>query len=167
MDTTSNQKKGRSSPRKGGSNRSAVVDVVIILLAVVALAGVFFRWVFATAGEDRTHGDKTYIVSVEIAEAHKTTLESLRAGDTLYLADDASYTGYFVSTPTVLLRPTEGALPNRAVATARLSCEGVLGTDGTLTLTSGDICLSPGSELEVRTDRALLSLRVVKIELKN
>lgn len=162
MQTQTKQRKGRWS----------AVDTVILLLILVAVAGLVYRMVYAArheAAAERT----MYRVYFEVLETHEDVLAEVRGFDAVYLYENGvklGYIGVYEDTATgeytVALTPTpaEGATGDgRATATGCMVC-----TDGTLSggsLLIGDSgrYLTPGSEVEIRTDRAFLTVRITAI----
>lgn len=155
--------------RKG---RWSAVDTVIVLLVLVAIVGLVYRVIDAARKEGET-ARTMYRVYFEVPETHEDVLSEVRGFDAIYLYENNVKLGYIgvyedtaTGTYTVALTPTPamGATGDR-----RVTAEGcMVCTDGTLeggSLLVGESgrYLTPGSEVEVRTDRVLLTIRITSI----
>ncbi len=165
------QKTGREkrADRRGFS----AVDAVIVLLVLAAVAGIVYRVVYA-ARHDRTEDrGGEYTVSFTVAELHQDALAEIRGGDTVYLCDNDIRLGYMA----VYEDPESGerrvaltispigsdAGPDRAVAEGAMICTDGYYEGGSLLVGNSGVYLTPGSEVEVRTDRVLFTLRITEI----
>ncbi len=163
MDMKQNQP---TKPRKG---RWSAVDTVIVLLVLIAVAGLIYRVVYAARTQNE-NSRTMYRVYFEVAETHEDVLAEVAGFDAVYLHENGvklGYIGVYEDTATgeytVALTPTPTEASGMATAAGCLVCtDGVLKDGGLLVGESGRY-LTPGSELQVRTDRALLTIRVTSV----
>lgn len=153
--------------------RWSAVDTVILLLVLVAVAGLVYRVVYAA----RREGDATsamYRVYFEVQETHEEVLAEVRGFDAVYLYENdvrLGYIGVYRDTATgeytVALTPsasTDGTGDHRVTGSGCMICtNATLREDGGLHVGDSGRILVPGSVLEVRTDRALLTVRITSI----
>ena len=140
---------------------------------VLAVAGVVYRALTAIRQESTASRETTYEVYFEVEETYADTLAEIRGFDAVYLAENQQrlgYVGVYEDASTgehrvaLTVTPIVGTqLADRATAIGCMICAGTLTEDGGLTVPGSDRCLTPGSELEVRTDRAILTVRVTGI----
>ena len=156
---------------KKNKKRWSVVDTVIILLILVSVAGLVYRVVYA-ARKDADADPTMYRVEFEVMETHRSVLDEIQAFDAVYLyendvrlgyvgAYETSVTGKYVAA----LFPVSNAEDEaRATATGVMICaNATLSSGGGLQVGDSGRYLTPGSVLEVRTDRALLTIRVTSV----
>lgn len=157
--------------------RWSALDTVIVLLVLVALAGIVYRVVYTARQKGADTTATMYKVDFEVAATHADVLEEIQGAEAVYFCENDVCLGYIAISETdtgdfnaaLVTAPAldeEGTpIPGFETATGSMIC-----TDGTLSNGGGSLLvgasglyLTPGSEVEVRTDRALLHLRVVKI----
>ena len=165
-----NHRKENRSERRG---RWSAVDTVILLLVVLAIAGVVYRALVTIRKENTAVQANTYEVYFEVDETYEDTLAEVRGFDAVYLVDNQHRLGYVgvykdlnsgEHRVAMTVTPVAGTqLANRATAIGCMICAGSLTEDGSLAIPGSDRCLTPGSELVVRTDRAILTIRVTGI----
>ncbi len=166
----------RTSPRFG------VMDVVIILLVLVSVVGVYFRYNIIDLISS-TKKLQSYTVSYSIENMRSTTTECMDVGDNIYFANDGELLGSFISgsdntglfssrTPTTrtftksngeiidVLYPNE----NRIDVQGRFVCEGRYSDDGSF-LVNGTRYVSEGQLVEIHTERVTVALRIDDIVL--
>lgn len=159
----------QNKPAKTRKGRWSVVDTVIVLLVLLAVAGLVYRVVYAARTESEKN-NKMYRVYFEVSETHEDVLSEVAGFDAVYLYENdvrLGYIGVYEDTATgeymVALTPDPTEKSDMATASGCLVCtEGVMRDGGLLVGESGRY-LTPGSELEVRTDRALLTIRITSI----
>lgn len=159
----------QNQPIKSRKGRWSVVDTVIVLLVLIAVAGLVYRVVYAARAEEE-NGRTLYRVYFEVAETHKDVLTEVEGFDAVYLYENGvklGYIGVYEDTTTgdytVALTPTPTEVSGMATAAGCLVCtDGVL-KDGGLLIGESGRYLTPGSELQVRTDRALLTIRITSV----
>lgn len=152
--------------------RWSAVDTVILLLIVVALAGLVFRVVYA-ARKDAASEPIMYRVYFEVMETHEDVLAEVRGFDAVYLYENGIHLGYIgvyedTSTGeyTVALTATPAADASgdrRVTASGCMICADGTFTSGGLLVGDSGRYLTPGSVLEVRTDRAFMTIRITDI----
>lgn len=164
-------KEKRKAPRFG------VMDVVILLLVVVSVAGVYFRYNILDLISS-TKKLQSYTVSYSIENMRSTTTECMDVGDKVYFSDDGELFGSFISgsentglflsrTPTTKTFVNSGGeivkilYPNetRIDVQGRLLCEGRYSDDGSF-LVNGTRYISEGQLVEINTERVTVTLRV-------
>ncbi len=159
-------------PKKGWS----VVDTVIVLLLLLAIAGLVGRGIYGERQKDATGTDgvaSMYAVYFEVTETHADVLAEVRGFDAVYLYENDSRLGHIgvYEDPVtgehrvaLTVLPAEGATGDRRVtATGCLICTDGIPAGGGLLIQESDQYLTPGSEIEVRTDRAFFTIRVTEI----
>ncbi len=153
--------------------RWSAVDTLVLLLILAAVAGLVYRVVYAAKQEAETD-PVMYRVYFEVQETHEDVLAEVKGFDAVYLYENdvrLGYIGVYQDTATgeytVALTPAPAAGASgddRVTATGCLVCTGgTLAAGGGLRIGESGRVLVPGSVLEVRTDRAFLTLRVTSI----
>jgi hypothetical protein len=158
---------------KQGKRRWSVIDTVILLLVLLAIGGAVLR-VVDISRKDRLNRDETmYVISFTVDDTHPDVLAEIRGTDAVYLYEEEAFLGY------VGMYRSENADDNLPALTIIPSksdaAEGHVGAEGHLVCTTGTALngglligksgryLIPGSEVTVRTDRVLLTLRITEI----
>ena len=180
---------GNSRTRAGRQGRWSAVDAVIIILAVLCVASVIYRVVYAYNQRDKgTAVTQTlYDVTFEIEEVHRDVLACVSSFDALYLYDTGERIGYVgvyqdsegntrialtVSGDDSRSRSGSESGENNGssvspsdwvAANGCMVCVGGAMKDGCLPVDGSDLYLAPGSELTVCTERALFTLRITGI----
>ena len=153
--------------------RWSAMDTVILLLVLVAVAGLIYRVVYA-ARKDAEANPVMYRVYFEVMETHKDVLAEVEGFDAVYLCENdirLGYIGVYRDTETgeytaaLTTTPAVGATgSSRVTASGILICGNATRTsDGGLIVGDSGRYLTPGSVLEVRTDRALMTIRITAI----
>ncbi len=153
--------------------RWSAVDTVILLLIVVAVAGLVYRVIYA-ARKDAEADPAMYRVYFEVLETHEDVLAEVRGFDAVYLRENDVCLGYIgvyedtaTGTYTVALTPTpaEGDAGNgRVTAAGCMVCNNATpASGGGLRVGDSGRFLIPGSVMEVRTDRVLMTIRITSI----
>ena len=153
--------------------RWSAVDTVVLLLVLLAVAGIVYRVVVSVRQETEAPEETLYEVYFEVDETHADVLAEIRGFDPVYLVENQSrlgYVGVYKDAGTgdyrVAMTPTvsgDGADPKLVTALGCMICGGELQEDGSLSIPGSDRYLTPGSELVIRTDRAILTVRVTGI----
>lgn len=163
----------RNEKQKQRHSRWSAVDTVILLLVLLAIAGIVYRVVMTVRDEKAEEIQTTYEVYFEVMETHEDILAEIRGFDAVYLLENGERLGYIgvykdgvTGENRVALTPTpvvseEGM--NRVTALGCMICAGSTLEDGSLAIPGSDRHLTPGSEMELRTDRAILKVRVTGI----
>ncbi len=152
----------------------SVVDVVILLLVLVAVAGVVYRVVYPALSDAVAEEEASYVVNFEIFETHMDILGAVRGGDAVYVAETNTRLGYIGYRAVEGTEEYEAMLtvtpvgsdegPNRAIGEGQMVCTKGRMQNGALLVSGSDVYMTPGSELEVRTDRALFTIRITAVE---
>jgi hypothetical protein len=153
--------------------RWSAVDTLIVLLVLLAVAGVVVRVVYAAHEENEAAGNTVYEVYFEVAETHQDTLAELRGFEALYLYDNGMKLGHMgvyedeatgEYRPALTVTPAEGATgAHRVTAKGCMICTAGSMTDGGLLVEGSGRYLTPGSVLQVRTDRVYMTVRIIEI----
>ena len=163
------QQQRKSSARAGRLGRWSAVDTVILLLVLLAIAGVVYRVVMAARHDHGASVKDTYEVYFTVEETHQSVLEEVRGFDAVYLCENDMRLGYIgvyeeASTGEYRVALTASATENnRATATGCMLSSGTVMSDGSLFVEGSGRNLTPGSTLELRTDRVVLTVRVTEI----
>ena len=158
---------------KKQKKRWSAMDTVILLLVLVAVAGVVYRVVYAVR-KDAEADPTLYRVYFEVMETHEDVLAEVKGFDAVYLCENDARLGYIgvyqdtatgEQTPALNITSAVGAAgSDRVTATGILICgDASPASGGGLRVGDSGRYLTPGSVLEVRTDRALLTIRITSI----
>jgi hypothetical protein len=159
----------QNTPAKTRKGRWSAVDTVIVLLVLIAVAGLVYRVVYAARTENK-NTRTMYRMYFDVVETHEAVLAEIQGFDAVYLYENGvklGYIGVYEDTATgeytVALTPTYTEANDMATATGCLVCTDGVMKDGGLLVGESGRYLTPGSELQVRTDRALLTIRITSI----
>lgn len=165
-----NQEKTNDKKERG---RWSAVDVIVILLILAAIGGIVYRVFLAVREEPPTQPDM-YAVYFEVAETYAETLKEVRGFDAVYLYENNRHLGYVavyedVTTGEyrVALNATPTGTVDMATATGCMICTNGTLSEGGLLVDGSGYYLTPGAELTVCTERALLTLRITEIKAHN
>lgn len=148
--------------------RWTAIDTVVVLLILAAIVGVVYRVAYA-AHQDAEADPVIYYVDFEVMETHKDVLAEIKGFDAVYLCENDVRLGYMgvYQDGTVALTSTAavGASgSHRVTATGTLVCNnGTPAPGGGIQVGNSGRYLTPGSVLEVRTDRAVVTIRITAI----
>ena len=155
-----------SKPKK----RWTVIDTVVVVLVLVAVAGLVYRVIYSARKAQETEATP-YRVYFEVLETHKDVLAEVKGFDAVYSYEDDIRLGYIgvyqdqttgEYTPALTASPTDEM--NYVTATGIMICnDATLAPGGGLRVEDSGRYLTPGSVLEVRTDRAILTIRITSI----
>ncbi len=171
MENHQNTGSTERAPRRGRGRWSAV-DTVILLLVLVAVGGIVGRVIYA-ARQSAAEQTAMYAVYFEVAETHEDVIAEVQGFDAVYLYDSdvrLGYIGVYEDTVTgeyrvaLTVTPIESIDGRRmATATGCLICTDGTLSEGSLLVEGSEQYLTPGSEVNVRTDRACLTVRITSI----
>lgn len=155
---------------KQGKRRWSPIDTVILVLVLLAIGGAILR-VVDMSRQDRLNRDDTmYLVSFVVDDIHTDVLAEIHGTDAVYLYEEEMLVGYVamdsgtdIHAPLDIIPPREDAEENHVGAKGRLLCTTGTYLNGGLLIGKSGRYLIPGSVVKVRTDRALLTLRVTQI----
>ena len=164
------------------SVRFGILDAVIILVVLIAVVGVYFRYSLLNIITGAQHMDE-YTVSYSIENIRYTTVNYINIGDKLYFADNGDDFGTLISVSenmgAVSYTPSseyftksngeivEVIYPNnqsRVDALGRLNCVGRYSDDGGF-LVNGSTYIASGQFINVHTDYVTVTIRVEEIAL--
>ena len=163
--------KGKS-PRK---YRWSAVDTCILLLILAVLAGLIWRVVDAALREQDDGKRVMYAVYFTVEDTHKNVLGEIGGFDAVYDPEDGTKLGHIAAyedpetgrfLPVMTLKPAVNT-PNAdyVSATGCMICTAATEKDGSLAVDGSGRYLTPGSTLTIRTDRALLTVRITEIRV--
>lgn len=156
------------SPKKSGGRWTAI-DTVILLLVLVAIAGVIVRsFVLPGEKDDQAVAEGAYYVEFTVHEIHAEVLEEFRISDRFYLYETnelVGYLGYYADGTRALqaMAPVMEGDDRLVTAEGCLYCPDARMENGCLLLKDTDTYLAPGAVLKLRTDRATMTIEIKKI----
>lgn len=176
MNTKNTTEKSIKSPRFG------VLDFVIILLIVVAVIGVYFRYNIIDFFEE-TQNIKEYSVSFSIKNIRYTTETFIEIGDKVYFVSNGEEFGTLTNPSENTSKPinskpstetftdskgeiVEVMYPNsesRIDAQGRMICSGRYSDDGGF-LVNGSTFIASGQYVDVRTEYVTVTIRIDDID---
>ena len=157
-----------------------VLDIVIILLVLLVIAGALLRYNAVDLFENNLN-KKEYTVSFSIKNIRYTTPEHMLVGDTVYFEDSGEKMGTLISQSgnNIALKWTvaseyvadqKGNMveiyypeDTRVDAEGKMLCEGVYTSDGTFLL-NGTTYLAAGKNVEIKTEKVTVTITIDKIE---
>ena len=166
----------------GTAPRFGILDVIIILLIIVAVVGVYFRynildWISST------QNISDYTVSYTVEDIRHTTPSYVKIDDEVYFASSGERLGVLISaeekSPEALLRTlpaseyftkTDGTIvkvmypddQHRTDAKGRLICQGRYSEESGF-LVNGSTYIAPGQKIDVRTELVSITIRIEEI----
>jgi len=157
MDTTKTKKPRRKG--KGGQSRWSAVDTVILILVLLSVAGIVYRAVYTIRQDMNAAGKTQYVIDFVVEETHEDVLREVKHEDAVYLYEGGAVLGR------IGLRDISHGAKGEAYATAKGSilCASGSMKNGALLIGTSGRYITPGSEVTVRTDRAILTLRITEI----
>ncbi len=161
--------KGKDSSVKAPrSRRWTAVDTLIVLMVVLAVAGVVVRGVLDNGKTPAATASETVYVDFIISEIHPSVLSEIKAFDALYLRETGELVGYVgvYDDGTTALHPVNAPVAANGSFVAAEGCFVCLdGTyeNGSLLVKGMTDYLSPGSVLTLCTERAVVTLEITGI----
>lgn len=172
----------RKKKASGMSPRFGVLDVVIILLIIVAVVGVYFRynildWISSTKNLS------DYTVSYTVMDIRHTTPNYMEIDDKVYFASNNEYFGtltnatenstealvgivpaseYFTKTDGSIIEVKYPDTQTRINAQGRLLCQGRYSEQSGF-LVNGLTYIAPGQTQDIRTERVSITIRIDEI----
>lgn len=157
-------------PRKG---KWSVVDTVILLLAILVVGALVYRVVYAFESRIEEEPQTIYDVFFSVDQAHRDVLGEVIGFDPVYLYENdvkLGYMGVYRDVEDDGYRVALTPLPADQNDTSEFIpaqgcfvCADAVMRDGGLLISGSGRYLTPGSVVEVRTDRAYLTLRITEI----
>ena len=172
----------KKTDKKDGNVKSGIkikaIDVVIIVLIILSLVGVYFRYNILDELASKRN-IKDYYVSFEIVDIKKTTAGYFEVGDEVVFAADEAELGVLTTasqnvnnalaiTPATLpYVPSEGGTvvnvpyPDdvRINASGRLICKGTY-TNESGFLLNGTRPITPGQIIDIQTERVTVTIKI-------
>ena len=152
--------------------RWTVIDTVVVLLVLVAIAGAVYRVVYF-ARKDMKKEPTPYRVYFDVLEIHEDILAEVKGFDAVYFYEDDIRLGYIgvyqdkntgAYSPALTITPAEEMY--HVTATGILICNNAIpAPGGGLRVEDSGRYLTPGSVVQVRTDRVLLTIRITSIQV--
>ena len=162
--------------------RFSVLDIVIVLLVVVAIVGVYFRYNIIDIVTNAMD-IKEYTVSYTIENIRaETPKKYVNIGDKMYFADSGDEFGTLIAaSENVVALSSDIAsetfvtadgkvvtspypMDKRVMATGRLNCEGKYSSDGRF-LVNGLTHITMGQYVDVKTEMVTVTIRIDNIAL--
>ncbi len=168
-------KEGSAPLAKSGDKKNkswTAVDTVIVLMILLALGGVILRSFVDWEKTGETPVSGPYYIDFVVSEIHPQVLEEIQSFDALYLYETGELVGYVgvYDDGSMALRPGSNPAAMNSTAVSAVGCmvtlEGVW-ENGSLLIKGLDHYISPGSVLNLRTDRAVLTVEITAIRGKN
>ena len=160
--------------------RGNVIDIVILLLVVAAIASVVLRY-YQTQAEVQDQNARRVHVSFVVEDARPGVAEATSIGDAVDLTDGtvfgellahesaAGECPFAMSAAQVLLQDENGHYVNATLSGAALvdlqgvlTCTGIYDEQGAFLL-GGHYSLSPGQRVAVQTERTIFVLCIAEI----
>ncbi len=168
----SERKNARKERRAAGQGRRwSAADTLIVLAVLLAVAGVLIR-AFVHVDDTETPAQGPFEVYFTVSEIRDTVLADIQGFDALYDLETGTYMGsigkYEDGTPAL---SQSGVLPTGGgeLVTAQgcMVCPSGIWTDGALLPTGSDRYLAPGSVVTLRTERAVMTVEITEIVVRD
>ncbi len=162
------------------SPRFGVLDAMIILLIIIAVVGVYFRYNIIELINGTKNLDD-YTVSYTIENIRYTTPNYIDVGDEVYFADDGAHFGtlinasenmgalsitpaseYFTTSNAEIVKVFYPDSQSRVDAVGRLNCKGRYSDEGGF-LVNGSVYIASGQYIGVTTEHVTVTLRINEI----
>ncbi len=161
--------------------RGNIIDIVILLLVVAAIASVVLRY-YQTQAQEQDLNAWTVQVSFVVEDTLPGIASAVAVGDTVYLADGTTFgqlkahqqaiapCPFAMSAAQVLLQDAQGHYVNATVSGAALvdlqgtlTCTGIYDEQGAFLL-GGHYSLSPGQRVAVVSEKTAFVLCIMEID---
>jgi hypothetical protein len=160
------------SPRKF---RWSAVDTCILLLVLAVLGGLVYRVADAALGRQDNGKRVMYAVYFTVEDTHMNVLSEVRGFDAVYDYEDGAKLGHIAAyedpatgeyAPVMTVKPAVNIANGDYVsATGCMICTSATESGGSLRVDGSGRYLTPGATLMIRTDRALLTVRITEIRV--
>ena len=164
-----NQNQTTHQAKRRGKFRWSAVDTLILLLVILAIAGCVLRVVYV-ANQEIEKPSEQYLIQFTVSDIHKDIVAEIEKRDAVYFYETDQRLGFMAVTQdaatgdlvsTLDIKPVEGT--DLVTVTGWLICfDGTMGEGGLYIEGSGRY-LTPGSTVEVRTDRARFTVCITEI----
>ena len=162
--------------------RFGALDVVIILIAIISIVGIYFRFNLIDT-ITQTANSKQYVVSFSIENIRYTTPNYVNIGDKLYISSGNEYLGEIIAASNEMSNNALSATPaseifiengeyievyypnseSRVDASGRFVCQGTY-TDNKGLIINNSTHLTAGQKLTVQTEFVTLVIEIVDIQ---
>lgn len=156
-----------------GKLRWSAVDTLILLLVILVIVGCVLRVVYA-ANQEVQKPSEQYLIKFTVSEIHKGIVAEIRPRDALYFYESDQRLGFLAVTQdpdtgelvsTLDIEPVEGT--DLVAVTGWMLCFDGTMTDGGLYVEGSGRYLTPGTMVEVRTDRARFTVCITEIRVNS
>ncbi len=167
--TTASEKAAETGRRgRQTSARWTVIDTVIVLMVLLAIAGAVLRSVMDSDKDKVVADTGTYYVDFTIPEIHPSVLAEIQAFDALYTYETNTHVGYVgaYDDGTIALRTVTPLNSNGSFVAAEgcmVCLEGTM-KDGSLLIRGMDTYLTPGMSLTLCTERVMIVIEISDIQ---
>jgi hypothetical protein len=162
-----------ASTRRERKPRWSAVDTLILLLVLAAIAGIVYRVVVTVTREAVAEQGTVCEVYFEVKEVHRDVLTEIQGFDPVYLYENDMRLGAIGATidpatgePVAAITVSTFEGTELANATGCMICRGTAEPNGALLVKGTGRYITRGSELMVRTDQVLLTIRVTDILIR-
>lgn len=155
--------------------RWSAVDTCILMMILTVLLGLGLRVADAALRHQDDEARVMYDVYFAVEDTHKSVLSEIRGFDAVYDYEDGSKLGHIAVyedpdtgefSPVLTLKPAvDTADADYVSATGCMICTAAVEKDGGLLADGSGRYLTPGETLMIRTDRALLTVRITDIRV--
>ncbi len=156
--------------------RPSVIDIGIILLAILSIVAIVLRVTDARNTVQELQKRPSYDVYFTVEETHRRVLEELTGHELVYLYENDVCIGYIARVmdhdtgemnAAISISPAPGATGNdRVIATGHMTTEGAELKNGALLISGSGVHITPGTCLEVRTERVYMKIRITGIRAR-
>ena len=174
--------KNKASANERTRPRFGVLDAVIILLVIIAVVGVYFRYNildFISSAKNL----EDYTISYSIEDIRYTTPNYINVGDEVYFEDSGKHFGtlinasenmgalsitpaseYFTTSKAEIVEVFYPDSQSRVDAKGRMTCRGSYSDDGGF-LVNGSTFIASGQMVSVKTENVTVTIRIDEISL--
>lgn len=168
------KKQNHSTARQGRKWHWSAIDTVLLLLVLIAVAGVIYRVIATVRQEEEAPRNQIYEVYFTVESIHEDVVAEIHSFDPVYLYENdvkLGYIGAYMDHETGGTRPALKitASPDAAgshrvsIEEGCLVCSAGTMTNGSLMISGAGCYLTRGSVLQIRTDRVLMTIRITDI----
>ena len=161
--------------------RFGAIDVFIILIVIVLIVGIFFRYKLLDVLTSQQNLNE-YTIAFTVDNVRYTTPDYINVGDTVYLDGNAlgTITSGAENTGALSIAPAsemftdsngniiEVHYPNetRVSFSGNISCKGKVSENGSV-LVNGNLYVAAGQTLDVTTEFVTMSIKIDSIDLND
>ncbi len=175
-------RKKKNKEEKKNSPHFNAVDALIVILAIIAVVGIYFRYNILDFLSASKNNDE-YVVSFSIENIRYTTPNYINVDDKVYFGSDGELFGvlmnesenqgalnitpaseFFTDSSGKVVEAFYPSENSRVDAKGRLLCEGVYDSEGGFSV-KGKTHIAPGQTVSVYTEKVTFSLIVTEIAI--